>query len=258
MVPFDFEIHSIYYFFQQYWNKGEKRAKLPGLIKTFFFILVKLAPNCLLFQSRICVCLFEVFLRALVEPRKANCSVGLGLSNNLRVVRFCEVFARMCVVCVPDLMWHLKRCDSSQCLQREATTVLSRCGGCLHPAMPSIPQERNWKEGDMARRLMKFDSFQPQPLCDYILRIHTKTKKCATGIESFIDFWGQCLLTGLCKSSQSRLSIKARSRAEAIQTMLCQDMRADEASGLQGTQPTSKCQHIFSIRLYDWSRTLFR
>lgn len=37
-----------------------------------------------------------------------------GLSNNPRVVR---VFVCVCV-CVPDLMWHLRGCDSSRCLQK--------------------------------------------------------------------------------------------------------------------------------------------
>lgn len=38
-------------------------------------------------------------------------------------------------VCVPDLMRHLKGCDSSWCLQREARLVLCHCGGCLRPKM---------------------------------------------------------------------------------------------------------------------------
>lgn len=39
--------------------------------------------------------LSDVFLGALVK--QANCSMGLGLSNNLRFVQVCAVFACMCV-----------------------------------------------------------------------------------------------------------------------------------------------------------------
>jgi len=55
-----------------------------------------------------------VFLCALVGTRWANCSMGLGLSNNLRDVWVCRAFACVWVcACVHNLMWHLKWHDSS-------------------------------------------------------------------------------------------------------------------------------------------------
>lgn len=68
----------------------------------------------------------------------------------------------MCV-CVLDLMWHLKRSDSSRRLQREARLVLG-----VEVVYTQICEfshtKRTGRKGDLTQRVMRFDSFQIHPL----------------------------------------------------------------------------------------------
>lgn len=143
-------------------------------------------------------------------------------------------------ICVPDLMWHLTRCDSSWCLQREARLVLSQCGGCLHPTMWNIRQERNWKEGDLAQRVMRFDSFQVCSLFVWLYLVRSyENKEMCNWYWAFIDFWGQYLFTG---QRESGLSINVRSRAKAIQKLLC---HWSDSMGWGGLQPLRDFSYIY-------------
>lgn len=58
---------------------------------------------------------------------------------------------------VPDLMWHLKRCDSSRFCRRGGRVSPESAPGLFTP--PKC-EEMDWKEGDLAQGVMRFDSLR--------------------------------------------------------------------------------------------------
>lgn len=158
--------------------------------------------------------LFDVFLGALVEPRWANCSTGLGLSNNLRVVRF---FAKCLPACVclcswsnvaSKGMWQLlvpaKGRSSSEPLWR-----LFAPQSVLHHTRKE-GRKGIWHKGWWDLTASKCVLC----LCDYIFYSqYTKEMQVQLWSLLFNWLWAQYLFTGLFKSGQPRLSINATSRA---------------------------------------------
>lgn len=95
LVTFGQHVTWVYCFFQQLWNSKDQ---IMRVIQTIFFSAV---GGLVLAYPVTDFGLFDVFFGALVEARRVNCSIGLRLSNNLRVVWVWEMFAWMCVFVFP-------------------------------------------------------------------------------------------------------------------------------------------------------------